>query len=152
MRYGIASALVSIGYRYTLVQSPTSMNVSGPWVSSAIRQHFEDNMLSQEEGAVLLVHDDLELDLGVVKVRKWDSSHKGHNGVKSVQASPSKFVQGSAAKTARLCVGIGRPEGRDKRTVSDFVLSRIPKYDRSVLEGKATQKVFEALSELERKW
>lgn len=152
IKYGKQAALASVGRRYSLVQSPAIMNVSGAWVAAAIRQHFEEHMLSPEQGAVLLLHDDLELDMGAVKTRKWDSSHKGHNGVRSIQGSRVLLSQAPGAKFARVSVGIGRPQARDKATVSDFVLSAVSRHDRSVLEGRSTEGVLDALISLENKW
>ncbi|GAB1314728.1 peptidyl-tRNA hydrolase [Madurella fahalii] len=151
-KYGKQPALASIGWRYSLVQSPAIMNVSGVWVAAAIRQHFEEYMLSPEQGAVVLIHDDLELEMGAVKTRKWDSSHKGHNGVRSIQSLRILLSQAPGAKFARVSVGIGRPQGRDKATVSDFVLSTVSRHDRSVLEGRSTEGVLDALISLESKW
>jgi len=85
----------------------------------------------------------------VVKIRDWKRSHRGHNGIKSVngalQANP-------AGKWARVSVGIGRPDARDKGAVSDFVLSKVSRSARSVLEGNGSRGVFDALTELETKW
>jgi PTH1 family peptidyl-tRNA hydrolase len=149
-RVGRASpALASVGTRYTLLQSPAVMNVSGPWVARAYREHLAERGLAPAEVGVVLVHDDLEEELGVVKVRDWKRSHRGHNGIKSVngalQADP-------AGKWARVSIGIGRPDARDKGAVSDFVLSKVPRNARNVLEGAGSRGLFDALAELETKW
>jgi PTH1 family peptidyl-tRNA hydrolase len=87
LRFGKKSTQTSLGPKYTFIQSPTEMNVTGPWLSKAYRDILKNENLSPSEMGLVLVHDDLELDFGTVKVRKWDQSHKGHNGVKSVAAS-----------------------------------------------------------------
>jgi PTH1 family peptidyl-tRNA hydrolase len=149
MRIGKEAASVSIGPRYALFQSPTLMNVSGPWVARAYRDHLSERALSPSEVGVVLLHDDLESALGAVKIREWTSSHRGHNGIKSVNAS---LRPDPAAKWARVAVGIGRPDARDKDAVSDFVLSKVDGNGMRVLEGEATRGVLEALMELEARW
>lgn len=148
-RLGKKAALSSLGDKYALLQSPTLMNVSGPWVAKAYREYLTNERLSPEDVGLVLVHDDLEEDLGVVKIRQWDRSHRGHNGVKSVLASlpPSQEVN-----WARISVGIGRPVDRDKSTVSDYVLSKVPKHAKSVIEQKASRGLLDALKQLESKW
>ncbi len=69
---------------------PTLMNVSGPWVGAAWRDALADAKnkgLAPADLGVVIVHDDLEEDLGVVKIRRWDASHRGHNGLKSIKSS-----------------------------------------------------------------
>jgi PTH1 family peptidyl-tRNA hydrolase len=130
------------------------MNVSGPWLVRAWKDVLAENQQDTGAGsntALVIVHDDLEEDLGVVKIREWSRSHRGHNGVKSVNASirPADFKD---ARMARISVGIGRPEGRDKTMVSDYVLRKMSRFEKSVLEEKAAPRVLEALMELETRW
>lgn len=87
LRFGKKSTQTSLGPKYTFIQSPTEMNITGPWLSKAYRDVLVNENLSPSEMGLILVHDDLESDFGKVKVRKWDQSHKGHNGIKSVAAS-----------------------------------------------------------------
>lgn len=149
-RIGRQATLASIGPRYSLLQSPATMNVSGPWVAKAYKEHLADlGFLSPAEVGLVLVHDDLEEALGVVKTRDWKRSHRGHNGVKSVNGALQRPV---GTKSARVSVGIGRPEARDKEAVSDFVLSKMSKQARGVVEGQGGRGLYEALMELETKW
>ncbi|KAL2162949.1 hypothetical protein VTH06DRAFT_6785 [Thermothelomyces fergusii] len=148
-RIGRETALVSVGARFALLQSPAIMNVSGPWVARAYREHLSDRGLAPSEVGFVLVHDDLEEELGVVRIRDWKRSHRGHNGVKSVNGA---LHADPAGKWARVSIGIGRPDARDKRTVSNFVLSRVPRHERSILEGSGSRGLFDALVELERRW
>ncbi|KAK4151844.1 peptidyl-tRNA hydrolase [Chaetomidium leptoderma] len=148
-RIGKQSALASIGSRYSLMQSPAVMNVSGPWVAKAYKEHLSERGLAPAELGVVLVHDDLEEELGVIKIRDWKRSHRGHNGIKSVNGA---LRADPAGQWARISVGIGRPDGRDKSGVSDFVLSRVPKNARNVLEGSGSRGVLDALMELDAKW
>ncbi|KAK3328119.1 peptidyl-tRNA hydrolase [Cercophora scortea] len=148
-RHGKKAVLASAGPKYTLLQSPTLMNVSGPWLAKAYKEYLADQSLSPEQVGLVLVHDDLEEELGVIKTRAWKQSHRGHNGVKSVLASlqPNPLV-----KWARISVGIGRPEARDQSSVSDFVLSKISRHANSIIEEKASVGLLDALMKLESKW
>jgi PTH1 family peptidyl-tRNA hydrolase len=148
-RIGKQSTLASIGPRYSLLQSPAVMNVSGPWVAKAYKEQLAERGLGPSELGVVLVHDDLEEELGVVKIRDWKRSHRGHNGIKSVNGALQAHPAG---KWARISVGIGRPEARDKASVSDFVLAKMPRSARDVLEGTGSRGVLQALMDLEAKW
>lgn len=150
------TTLASVGARYTLLQSPAVMNVSGPWVARAYREQLAAAAArggplrpAAAEVGLVLVHDDLEEELGVVKVRDWERSHRGHNGVRSVSGA---LRADPAGRWARVSVGIGRPEARDKPSVSDFVLSRVSGHARSVLEGSGGRGLLSALLELEERW
>ena len=148
-RYGKKAVRASAGPKYTLLQSPTLMNVTGPWLAKTYRDYLADQGLSPEEVGLVLVHDDLEEELGVVKVRQWKASHRGHNGIKSVLASLQPMPE---AKLARVSIGIGRPDDRDRTTVSDFVLSKVPKHAKGILENQGGSGLWEALDKLETKW
>lgn len=150
-RYGKKTVLASAGPRYIMLQSPTLMNVSGPWVAAAWKGVLSDQGLGPSELPLVLVHDDLEEDLGVVKVKQWKSSHRGHNGVKSVHASLN-ISQYPGALWTRISVGIGRPEGRDKSTVSDYVLRKMSKWEKSTIQDQAGPGIIRVLMELEQKW
>lgn len=148
-RVGKKASLASLGSKYMMVQSPTFMNTSGPWVSATWKQVLEDH--DPRNLALVLVHDELEEALGVVKTRQWSRSHRGHNGIKSVNASlkPTDYPD---SLWSRIGVGIGRPEGRDHRSVSDYVLGPMSKYQKTIIEGKGAEGVLRCLDELERKW
>ncbi|GJN71129.1 mitochondrial peptidyl-tRNA hydrolase [Purpureocillium lilacinum] len=146
---GRQKCLVSQGPKYTLVQSPTLMNVSGPFVARIWQE-----MARQTDPASLslvIVHDELEKDLGVVRLTPWDRSPRGHNGIKSVKKSLSqdKYPQ---SPFARIAVGIGRPEARDAATVSNYVLAKMSSDQRTTLEETAPFDVAKRLVELEAEW
>lgn len=144
---------VSRGSRYTLMQCPTLMNVSGPWVAKAWREAVAEAKEQHPDRALglVVVHDDLESDMGVVKLRKWERSHRGHNGLKSIMGSlqQNEFKE---SKWAKISVGIGRPEGRDHDTVSDYVLKPLSKYQKDALAEKSVSLVLNALNDIEAVW
>ncbi|PKS11088.1 hypothetical protein jhhlp_002849 [Lomentospora prolificans] len=148
-RIGKKASLASLGTKYMMVQSPTFMNTSGPWVSAAWKQALEDH--DPQSLALVLVHDELEESLGVVKIRQWKKSHRGHNGIKSVNASlkPADYPD---SLWSRIGIGIGRPEGRDSGSVSDYVLRPMSRYQKSIIEAKGAEGVMRCLEELERDW
>lgn len=119
----------------TLYQSPSLMNVSGPAVSQAWRKFLQENgcgdggSTSAGQGCrLVVVHDELELGVGLVNVRKGDASPKGHNGLKSIKAS----MRGT---WTRIGVGIGRPVGRERDEVSRYVLGKMQGADKGRIEG-----------------
>lgn len=140
---------MSPGPKYTLVQSPTLMNLSGPFVARA----WADALKRHDAAALglVLVHDELELDFGLVKLQPWDRSHRGHNGVKSVKASlsPAKFPR---SPFARIAIGIGRPVGRDPATVSEYVLKKITTEQKGVLQEKVPWHLAGKLADMESEW
>lgn len=101
--------------------------------------------------SLVIVHDELEKDFGVVKLTAWDRSHKGHNGIRSVKGSLS---QGKYPDSpfVRIAIGIGRPAQRDAETVSRYVLDRIPDDKRTALKEEVPWRVAEQLVELEKEW
>lgn len=97
----------------------TYMNLSGVAVASLVKKHRID----LED--VLVVCDDLDLELGRLKIRPSGSSG-GHNGLKSIiDALGSKDF-------ARLRIGIGRPSPRSQ--AREYVLSGFSKKERPQVE------------------
>ncbi|KAF9871739.1 putative peptidyl-tRNA hydrolase [Colletotrichum karsti] len=144
------SCQASRGNKYTLVQSPTLMNVSGAFTSKAWQRELARQQDDPAGLHLVVVHDDLEEELGVVKMRKWGSSHRGHNGIKSIAG---KLREGDypGAKWARISVGIGRPDERSRATVSDYVLRPMTIDQIMTLEDTAAPGVLRCLDEWEAK-
>ncbi len=84
----------------TILAKPRSfMNLSGGPIK-ALAGYFR-----VPAAETIVIHDELELDFGIVKLRAGGGDH-GHNGLKSTTKSlGTKDYQ-------RLSVGIGRPPGR----------------------------------------
>jgi PTH1 family peptidyl-tRNA hydrolase len=69
---------------------------------------------------LVVVHDELDLDLGTVRV-KVGGGHGGHNGLRSI------IEQLGKADFLRVRVGIGKPPGTtQEKDVSGYVLSDFP--------------------------
>ncbi len=94
------------------------MNLSGGPVKALA------NYFSVPPADLIVIHDELELDFGVVRLRTGGGDH-GHNGLKSVTKSMgTKDYQ-------RLAVGIGRPPGR--MDPASFVLKPFSRAEESEL-------------------
>jgi peptidyl-tRNA hydrolase, PTH1 family len=148
-RYGKKSCPASIGPKYILLQSPTYMNTCGPWTAKTWKDLIQ--LPDQPPESLILVHDDLEEELGVVKTRSWQRSHRGHNGLKSINASLSHGAYQNYL-WAKISVGVGRPTSRNPEAVSDYVLRPITQHEKSVLENDVPSKILSHLQDLEEAW
>jgi PTH1 family peptidyl-tRNA hydrolase len=99
--------------RLAVIKPQTYMNESGRSVGAAAR------FFKVEPEALLVVHDEVDLDPGRLQVR-LGGGLAGHNGLRSVAQHLG------TGEFARLRIGVGRPERGDPRPVADFVLSSFP--------------------------
>jgi len=107
------------GEQVVLLKPMTYMNDSGESVAEAARW-FE-----LEPARVLVVHDDMDLALGKLRLRPRGSSG-GHRGVESV------IKHLGTTEFPRLKIGIGRPPaGMDP---VDFVLSPFTPEERAIID------------------
>lgn len=95
------------GPRVVLAKSTGYMNVSGGPVAALARA------LGIEPARILVVHDELDLPLGSLRLR-LAGGEGGHNGLKSVTQHLG------TREYARLRIGIGRPPGQ--MDPADYVL------------------------------
>ncbi len=87
----------------TLLKPTTFMNNSG----AALVEHRTENLF--------VVHDDLDLEAGVVRVKSGGGAG-GHNGLRSM-------IQNKGNEFVRIRIGVGRPPVGV--TVTDYVLGRM---------------------------
>ncbi|KAF1964273.1 peptidyl-tRNA hydrolase [Bimuria novae-zelandiae CBS 107.79] len=125
------------GDDWTFWQSTSLMNVSGTGLVRAWREFSRSN----KDARLVVIHDELESALGKVSVRDGGSSAKGHNGIKSAQASLG------GTKWWRVGVGIGRPESREPDVVARYVLRKMSAGEMRAME-KACGSVVAALREI----
>lgn len=78
-----------------------------------------------EPSALLVVHDELDLPVGVARL-KQGGGHGGNNGVRDIIRA-----LGGTADFGRLRLGVGHPG--DKSRVTGFLLTRAPKAERALL-------------------
>lgn len=102
-----------------LLKPLTFMNLSGRAVRKAV--HWYKLPLDR----VLIIHDDMDLPLGVIRLRQGGSA-AGHHGVESV------ISELGSDRFARLRVGIGRPAVKDEGR--SYVLSPFPAAERPLAE------------------
>ena len=97
---------VSLGPKnVTLLKPTTFMNNSGSALAGLRAE------------TLILVHDDLDLDPGTVRV-KVGGGAGGHNGLRST-------IQNVGPDFVRVRIGVGRPPEGTRMTVTDFVLGRM---------------------------
>jgi PTH1 family peptidyl-tRNA hydrolase len=98
------------GARLALLKPETYMNESGRSIAAATR------FFKADAGALLVVHDDVDLEEGRLQARRGGGL-AGHNGLRSIaQALGSQDF-------LRLRIGVGRPGRGDRRSVADYVLA-----------------------------
>jgi len=102
-----SAAYLSDGVSILLIKPQTFMNESGK-VLPALKKK------GVEPADILVVHDELELPFGAVKIRLGGSA-RGHNGLRSI-------IEHIGPEFWRMRVGIDRPA--DKSQVSNYVLAR----------------------------
>ncbi len=102
-----------------LLQPSTYMNNSGQAVNSLARYY------KIEVDEILVVHDELDLEPGTVKLKKG-GGHGGHNGLRDI------ISHLGSKEFYRLRLGIGHPG--NARDVSDYVLKAPSKSDKAQIE------------------
>ncbi|HET9890969.1 MAG TPA: aminoacyl-tRNA hydrolase, partial [Mycobacterium sp.] len=95
------------GRRVILAKPRSFMNISGPAVAATAR-YFKIPPTD-----VVVVHDDLDLDYGVLRLKRG-GGEGGHNGLRSISACLG------TKDYLRVRFGIGRPPGR--MDPADYVL------------------------------
>ena len=95
------------------------MNVSGGPVTGLLKY------FSVPAGELIVVHDELDLDFGVVRLKRG-GGEGGHNGLRSISRSLG------TKDYLRVRFGIGRPPGR--QDPADYVLKRFSGSERVELE------------------
>ena len=115
----VADARVS-GRRVVLALPTTYMNDSGMAVGALMRRHKVE-----EPTQLIVVHDELDLPPGVVRV-KVGGGLAGNNGLRGItqHLKTHDYV--------RVRIGIGKPPSKERG--ADHVLSRLPKAERELLD------------------
>jgi PTH1 family peptidyl-tRNA hydrolase len=115
--------------KLALLKPETYMNESGRSIAAAAR------FFKVDPQALLVVHDDVDLAPERFQAR-IGGGLAGHNGLRSIAQAlgTNDFM--------RLRLGVGRPGRGDRRSVSDFVLSRFdPETDVDALVARAVDAV-----------
>ena len=114
------------GPRVAILMPQTYMNEAGQSVGPARGE------LKLELDHVLVLHDEIDLPFGEIRVRTGGGL-AGHNGLKSLKQSLG------SADFARVRVGVGRPPTTDPDRVAAYVLVRFrePREEVQLLIGQA---------------
>lgn len=116
------------GEKVIFLKPLTYMNLSGKEVVRVANFY----KISNED--ILVVHDDLDLEIGRYKV-KFDSSSGGHNGIKNIiqLLGTSKF--------ARLKIGIGNNKNIDTK---GYVLDKMSHEELKFLQGDLFKEIIDS--------
>ena len=109
-----------LGAPLYLAKLVSFMNVSGPPLARLLR------LLDTSPSQLVVVHDDLDLPFGTVRVRQR-GRHGGHHGMESILATFG------TQEVRRVKIGVGRPATRNE--VVDWVLTRFSDEEREALPG-----------------
>ncbi|RKP33094.1 peptidyl-tRNA hydrolase [Metschnikowia bicuspidata] len=118
----------------------TYMNVLGAPVLKLWAQFKKE---SSDGLQLVIVHDDLERDVGKVQVRGGATSARGHNGLRSINAA-------IGPKYTKMGLGIGRPATKLDRMVVGYVLGKFTQQETAVLENETLVRAAELLDQLVR--
>ncbi len=127
-------AIIGKGYidgeRVILAKPVTYMNASGESVRELVDYYKVDH-----ENDVIIIHDDISLDEGNIRIRKQGSAGC-HNGLKSIisHLGNDTFV--------RIKMGVGDKRGR--ADLADYVLGHFTKEDLDIMKP-AVEKAYEAV-------
>ena len=120
-----------------LAKPQTFMNRSGTSVVPLLRS------LHLAPADLLVVYDDLDLPLGVIRLRP-NGSAGGHHGMESI------IAELGSREFPRLRLGIGRPGDRSPDVVADYVLGDFSAGERTVMAeayGRAADAIESILAE-----
>lgn len=137
-----------------LFESGTFMNDSATAVKSMLewQRSTSSGIVDPADNsyvhAMLVLHDDLDLELGEVKFKAGGLGSHGHNGLRSIlearalQSAPH-FM--SETSFPRVRIGIGRPTNGG---VASFVLKKFKPNEMSVLESATIPGVIDIITQL----
>ena len=112
----------------------TFMNSSGVCIKE-LTEYFKIEVKN-----IFVFHDDMDIDVGKVKV-KFGGSSAGHNGVESIDKNIGKNY-------SRVRIGVGRP--KNNSTGADHVLDNFSTEEQQSMED-VTKNIIESLSVLIKK-
>ena len=105
-----------------LIKPMSFMNESGSHLPSLLRSNGYEN------NPILVLHDELTLPLGGIKISSIGKGSGGHNGIKSIIDSVGNIF-------IRIRIGIGAKK-IPEQTLSEYVLSNFSKEEFLILENK----------------
>jgi PTH1 family peptidyl-tRNA hydrolase len=123
--HALVSEVRMDGQRVALAFPQTYMNDSGRSVQLLVKRHG-----IEDPAQLVVVHDELDLPVGVVRVKRGGGL-AGHNGLRSSRdhLHTTDFL--------RVRIGVGKPPSKERG--ADHVLTRVSKADRQLLDVAVEQ-------------
>lgn len=112
------------------------MNLQGRPVLKFWQNYCKKN----PNASLVIVHDELQIPLGKIQIRRRNTSARGHNGLRSIDASMGN-------EYTKIAVGIGKPESG---SISDYVLLKFSRPELVILEETVLPKVMDVFQEMAR--
>jgi len=111
---------------FIIAKPLTFMNLSGI-AAKDLLEEFSESVTS-----LIVVHDDIDLDIGTLKIKK-DGGSGGHKGVESIikTIGSKDFV--------RIKIGIGRPGTKDE--VIDYVLIPFKRSEEEIIDNMVIEAI-----------
>lgn len=127
---------------FMFFESSTYMNTSGDACIKLMRW-LKETKSKEYDPKMLILHDELDLPVGKIKYRPESFKVSGHNGLRDIKA---KIVD----PTARIAIGIDRPDTKDSRTVANYVLSPFNNHKKSLLFDTAYPQAVDIIEEIRK--
>ncbi|WPK23096.1 hypothetical protein PUMCH_000321 [Australozyma saopauloensis] len=116
----------------------TYMNIQGPAVKQLWTSFKKEK---NDDPTLMIIHDEIEIGLGKVQLRKGSTSARGHNGLRSIstQLDPTYTKMG---------LGIDKPDKLSNIKVLDYVLSKFYRNELDVLESVTLEQASKLIEEV----
>lgn len=88
--------------------------------------------------ALIVLHDEIQLPLGKIQIRKQGTSARGHNGLRSIDSIMGK-------EYTKISIGVGKPPNK---FVADYVLARFKRPEIEILTYDVMPQIVEVLEEM----
>ncbi|CAH6723007.1 peptidyl-tRNA hydrolase [[Candida] jaroonii] len=88
--------------------------------------------------ALVILHDEIQLPLGKIQIRKQGTSARGHNGLRSIDSIMGK-------EYTKISIGVGKPPNK---FVADYVLARFKRPEIETLTYDVMPQIVEVLEEM----
>lgn len=120
--FGLTSEKFISGKKVILLKPTTLMNISGKSIR-AITDFY--NIPTQD---IIIIHDELDLDFGIVKLKDGGEGKSSHNGLRDITKQTGK------TNFKRIRFGIKNPL-LERMDASDFVLGKFDKEEQGKLKN-----------------
>ena len=120
------------------------MNVSGPPLRDALHAFIKNGpppSVGDSRVGLVILHDDLESSPGTIRERGKQTSHQGHNGLKSVRTTLNNSHMWDKLAMIKIGMGIGRPGSHQSKEVADYVLKKMTWDEKQQIEDGADQAI-----------